>query len=85
MQYEEYLGDRAFTHHNRNQDLCKSGLELYTGREAAATAPPGILCLAQNISLLLHYIVTEELRYHYEARVPTKKCLKLCIDPADKA
>ena len=31
------------------------------------------------------YFVTEELRYHYEARVPTKECLKLCIDAAEKA
>ena len=31
------------------------------------------------------YFVTEEFRYHYKARVPTKKCLKLCIDAAEKA
>ena len=31
------------------------------------------------------YFVTEELRYHYEARVPTKICLKLCIDAVEKS
>ena len=41
MQYEEYLGDRASTHCNRDQDLRKSRLELYNGREMAATAHPG--------------------------------------------
>ena len=39
----------------------------------------------KTFPLLLHYIVTEELRYHYEARVPTKKLLKICIDGVDKA
>ena len=29
------------------------------------------------------YFVMEELRYHYEARVPTK-CLTLCIDATEK-
>ena len=32
-----------------------------------------------------YYFVKEELHYHYEARVPTKKCLKLRIDAAKKA
>ena len=31
------------------------------------------------------YFVKEELCYHYEARVPTKKCLKLCIDATGEA
>ena len=31
------------------------------------------------------YFVKEELHYHYEARVSPKKCLKLCIDAAEKA
>ena len=31
------------------------------------------------------YFVTEELCYHYDAQVPTKKCLKLCIDAVEKA
>ena len=39
-----YLGDRASTHRNRDQDLHKNRLELYNSREAAATAPPGIRC-----------------------------------------
>ena len=44
MQYEEYVGDRASAHCNHDQNLHKSGLKLYNGREAAAAAPPGVQC-----------------------------------------
>ena len=41
---KEYLGDRASTHRNGDQNLRKSGLELYNGREVAAMTPASIRC-----------------------------------------
>ena len=41
--------------------------------------------LVFGAELKTFYFVTEEIRYHYDTRVPTKKCLKLCIDAAEKA
>ena len=61
----QYEGDRASTHCNRDQDLRKSGLELYNGREAAATALQ--VFSAELKTFLSCYFVTEELCYHYEA------------------
>ena len=37
-------GDRASTHFNHDQDSRNSGLDLLNGKEAAATAPPGVWC-----------------------------------------